>query len=180
MTKLHLGCGNARIDGYVNIDMRYSPSVDSVDNVKFLRRYAKDSIDQIYVCHVLEHFSRWDYKHALTRWFELLKPSGTIRIAVPDFEAACDHYKKTKDLRAISGLLYGGQDYESNSHLWCWDFATLRQDLNTVGFTQVERYDWRLTDHAHVDDFSQAYIPHLDKESGTLMSLNVEATKPSS
>jgi len=32
-------------------------------------------------------------------------------------------------------------------------------------------------EHADVDDYSQAHIPHLCKESGKLMSLNIEAVK---
>jgi hypothetical protein len=27
------------------------------------------------------------------------------------------------------------------------------------------------------DDHSQAYLPHMDKENGTLISLNIEAVK---
>jgi len=50
-------------------------------------------------------------------------------------------------------------------------------DLETIGFKNVKRYDWHETEHSHIDDFSQCYLPHMDKENGKLMSLNVEATK---
>ena len=33
------------------------------------------------------------------------------------------------------------------------------------------------TGHKDYDDYSQAYVPHMDKENGLLISLNVEATK---
>ena len=46
-----------------------------------------------------------------------------------------------------------------------------------VGFKDIKRYDWRETEHAEFDDHSQAYLPHMDKENGTLISLNVECTK---
>jgi hypothetical protein len=46
--------------------------------------------------------------------------------------------------------------------------------LETNGFINTKLYDWRLTDHANIDDHSQAYIPHMDKNNGTLISLNVE------
>ena len=36
---------------------------------------------------------------------------------------------------------------------------------------------WEETEHAQFDDHSQAYLPHMDKENGTLMSLNVECIK---
>jgi len=31
--------------------------------------------------------------------------------------------------------------------------------------------------HQHIDDFSQGYLPHMDKINGMIMSLNIEATK---
>ena len=46
-----------------------------------------------------------------------------------------------------------------------------------AGFRQVRRWDWRDTGHAEIDDYSQAHLPHMDKESGRLMSLNLEAVK---
>ena len=45
------------------------------------------------------------------------------------------------------------------------------------GFRNIDLYDWKDTEHSHVDDHSQAYLPHMDKENGTLISLNVECTK---
>ena len=58
-----------------------------------------------------------------------------------------------------------------------WDFNKLKEDLTAVGFTDVQRYDWRKTEHFYIDDYSQTYYPHMDKEHGKLMSLNVEAKK---
>ena len=54
---------------------------------------------------------------------------------------------------------------------------TLRSDLLKVGFQNVKIYDWRETEHFFVDDYSQAYLPHMDKANGKLMSLNIEAIK---
>jgi predicted SAM-dependent methyltransferase len=175
--KLHLGAGNKHIDGYTNIDIRYMPGIDIVDNVKFLRRYKSNSVDVIYASHVLEHFSRWDYKTVLSRWFEILKPGGILRLAVPDFEQICKIYSSTGDIDPVMGLIYGGQDYDENFHYCCWDINSIRKDLTGVGFKAVDRYDWRNTDHSHIDDYSQAYIPFMDKDNGTLMSLNIEAVK---
>lgn len=177
MIKLHLGCGNKKIEGFVNVDVRYQPNVDIVDNVKFLRSFKNGSVDLIYASHVLEHFSRWDYKFVLQRWYEILKDGGTLRIAVPDFEQICSYYLKNKNLRDVSGLLYGGQDYDENYHHWCWDFDSLKNDLEKIGFKNIIRYDWESTEHSHIDDYSQSYLPHMDKDNGMLMSLNVEANK---
>jgi predicted SAM-dependent methyltransferase len=174
--KLHLGCGTKHIEGYVNIDIRYLPNVDEVNNIKFLRNYKKESVDVIYACHVLEHFSRWDFDNVLKRWYELLKPNGILRLAVPNFESVVEYYNNTKDLSAIMGILYGGQDYEENHHHVIFDYNFLFNILKSIGFKFIEKYDWKLTEHPHVDDYSKAYIPHKD-DTGLLMSLNIEAIK---
>jgi predicted SAM-dependent methyltransferase len=174
--KLHLGCGTKHIEGYINIDIRYLPKVDEVNNIKFLRNYKDNSVDVIYACHVLEHFSRWDYENVLRRWYDLLKPGGILRVAVPNFQSVCEFYIKTKDLSKVMGILYGGQDYDENYHYVTFDFNTMSTSLQKIGFTKVKEYDWKQTEHSHVDDFSKAYIPHMDS-TGILMSLNIEAQK---
>ena len=176
MTKLHLGCGTKHLKGYTNIDIRYLPGVDEVNNIRFLRNYKNNSVDLIYACHVLEHFSRWDYKEVIKRWFEILKPGGVLRLAVPNFSAICNHYIKTGDLKSIMGLLYGGQDYDENYHYVTFDQNSLFNDLYEIGFNNVQEYNHQTTEHAKVDDFSKAYLPHMDK-NGILVSLNIEATK---
>jgi len=175
--KLHLGCGSKHIPGYVNIDCRYQPGVDEINNVEFLRNYEENSVDVIYACHVLEHLGRHNYMRALERWYKILKPGGIIRIAVPNFDAIVRHYRATSNLNSLIGLLYGGQDYDKNIHTYIWDFKTLSEDLRTVGFNNIQQYHWQYTEHSHIDDYSQCYIPHMDKENGTLMSLNIQATK---
>jgi len=177
MTKLHLGCGDKILDGFINIDIRALPNVDLVSDIKALKQFENGTVDVIYVCHVLEHFNRWEYKAVLERWYELLKPEGILRIAVPNFESVFEYYAKTKDLNTVRGLLYGGQNYDQNFHYWIWDFKTLSEDLFSLGFKHVNTYDYKETEHAHIDDFSQAHLPHMDKEYGLLMSLNVEAKK---
>jgi predicted SAM-dependent methyltransferase len=113
----------------------------------------------------------------LKRWYSILKPNGILRIAVPDFEKVAEHYLSFRDLKVLRGFLWGGQDHDYNFHYVGWDFDTLKSDLVEVGFTNIYRYDWRRTEHSDLDDYSQTYLPHMDKENGMLMSLNVEAEK---
>ena len=52
----------------------------------------------------------------------------------------------------------------------------MRQVLQKLGFKDVQHWDWRETEHAHIDDFSQAYFPHMEKERGMLF-INMQARK---
>jgi len=174
--KLHLGCGTKILSGFLNIDAR--PFDNAImDNVQTLDSYTENSVDLIYACHVLEHIRRLKIANVLKRWHEILKPGGKLRIAVPDFEKVAYLYKNGEPIYNLLGFLYGRQDYELNFHYYCWDFQSMEQDLKEAGFFAVTRYEWRETEHADVDDYSQCYWPHMEKDTGLLMSLNVEATK---
>jgi len=179
LCRIHLGCGKVHIPGFVNIDIKWQPGVDEVADVRYLspRKYPPESADLIYASHVLEHFNRWEYASILSRWHNILKIGGIIRLAVPDFIALTDHYAKKGVLSDIIGLLYGGQDYRENRHYWIWDFASLKSDLESIGFKDVREWNWKNTNHSHIDDLSQAHLPHMNKKNGRLVSLNVEATK---
>lgn len=174
--KLHLGCGSKILEGFINVDARPFDSVIT-DDVTTLSLFKSGSTDLIYACHVLEHICRHEINNVLKRWFEILKPGGTLRVAVPDFDQVVHLYKNNVPIEDLIGFLYGGQDYDFNFHRYCWNFESLEKDLKNAGFFSVRRYEWRETEHADIDDYSQSYHPHMEKDSGILMSLNVEATK---
>ena len=176
--KLHLGCGKRFIPGFVHIDAVDYPHVDHVATIDNLNFLPDNSVDLIYNCHVLEHFKRKDVVRVLREWFRVIKPGGILRISVPDFAKLCEVYQREGNLDMVIGALFGRQDYLYNIHYNVFDFNSLQDVLHQAGFTNVKLYDWRKTGHADVDDYSQAYIPHMDKEHGTLISLNVECEKP--
>lgn len=178
--KLHLGCGRRYIPGFVHVDLLRAPHIDIVGPVEKLP-FAESTVSLIYASHVLEHFGRNEYKHVLTEWFRVLKPGGILRLAVPDFGACASIYYESglvDGLSGLVGLIVGGQRDSNDFHKMIFDEPFLRQELLATGFCEVRRWDWRTTEHASVDDYSQAYIPHLRKDDGRLMSLNLEAVKP--
>jgi len=175
--KLHIGCGDRYIPGFVHIDVRKLPHIDFVTSADKLDMFGDNSADLIYTCHVLEHFGRSRTEGVLKEWHRVLKPGGILRLAVPDFEKLVQVYLKTKDLKLIIGPLFGRQDYPENTHYTVFDFMSLFDTLTSAGFKNIHRYDWEQTTHREYDDYSQAYIPHLDKEHGILISLNIECEK---
>lgn len=177
--KLHLGCGPRYIPGFIHVDALSAPHVDIVGPVE---RLPMDdaSATLIYASHVLEHFGRFEYRAVLEEWFRVLKPGGTLRLSVPDFAACAEIYYESglvDGLSGLVGLIVGGQRDNYDYHKMIFDEAFLRRELLDIGFRTVQRWDWRTTEHVGVDDYSQAYIPHMQKKSGRLMSLNIEAVK---
>lgn len=183
MVKLNLGCGDRKIHGFVNVDARDDTNPDFVyDVTKIHEKF--ENVDLIYACHVLEHFPSKKssfqprtWKEVLNSWHKTLKPGGTLRLSVPDFKSACEYFVTTGDFDSVCAFFYGGQKYDFDFHYHGWTFETLRKELESLGFINIKNYSWRETEHFYVDDYSQAYLPHMDKTNGKLMSLNIEATK---
>ena len=178
--KLHLGCGKRVIPGFIHVDAISYPHVDHVADVKKLDFIESGTVDLVYACHILEHFGRIEYLAVLKEWHRVLKPAGILRLSVPDFAAcAAIYYEQglVDGVTGLVGLVSGGQRDVHDYHKMIFDQQLLTQNLLDVGFQGVRPWNWRTTEHSHVDDFSQAYIPHMDKENGRHMSLNLEGLK---
>jgi len=174
--RLHIGSGKCYLPGFLNVDLFSNVKADAYHDMTSLP-YAAGSFDLIYSSHVLEHQHRHMVLATLNHWHNLLARGGTLRLAVPNFEAICAHYSIHHDLPLLMGLLYGGQDSHLNRHTTTFDEFYLTDLLKKCGFVDIKWWDWRQTDHAEHDDFSQAYLPKMQKDGGRLMSLNLQGTK---
>jgi predicted SAM-dependent methyltransferase len=174
--RLHIGSGKCYLPGFLNVDLFSNVKADAYHDMTALP-YAMGSFDLIYSSHVLEHQHRHMVLATLNHWHGLLERGGALRLAVPNFEAICAHYQTHHNLPELMGLLYGGQDSHLNRHTTTFDEFYLTDLLKKAGFVDIKWWDWRLTDHAEHDDFSQAYLPKMQKDGGRLMSLNMQGTK---
>lgn len=178
--KLHIGCGAKYIEGFEHIDASPQDHLTHCVDVTSLPMYEDNSVDLIYACHILEHFGRHEFAEVLDEWFRVIKPGGILRLAVPNFESVVDYYNENRDTNCISkvtGLVSGGQKDMYDYHKMIFDQTSLTEHLLNVGFSRCELWDWRETEHSHVDDYSQCYLPHMEKDTGKLMSLNLQAIK---
>ena len=181
--KIHLGCWHRYIPGFLHVVLCDFPHIDyktSIDKLNFLNN---EEVSLIYASHALEYFDRQQVSHALKEWHRVLRPGGILRLAVPDFESLIQVYKSTGDLNKVLGPMYGKMEIATSNgsniiyHKTIYDEKSLSTLLQNNGFKNIERWDWRETEHSDIDDHSQAYYPHMDKENGILISLNLQATK---
>jgi len=185
--KLHLGC-NFRDFGpeWVHIDGAIFPHIHS-HNVTALP-FANGSVSLIYASHLFAYFDRDEAPAVLAEWKRVMAPGGTLRLAVPDFGAVAQLYAKgSVGLDTFVSMLYGKWSVGNAApgtppiyHRTAYDEASLTRVLEDSGFSGVAAWDWRHVEHGQFDDYSQAYWPHMAKDTGTLVSLNLEATKPRS
>lgn len=155
--KLHLGCGEVYLPGYLNID--YPPESHTVQVQTIANeyhdilslRYPAESIEEIRLHHVFEHFQRAEALALLAAWRSWLIPGGILRIEVPDFDRTAKavigiltrHKKRFVALRHI----FGSQEAGWAKHCEGWSRNRLCDAFRLFGYTvfHTSRNNWRGT-----------------------------------
>jgi predicted SAM-dependent methyltransferase len=169
--KLHIGGREVR-EGWKIFDIQLRPGVDYVGSCSDLSAFADDSLDEIYASHVLEHLDyAGEVAATLREWRRALRPSGKLRISVPDLEVLCrlfTHPKaKPADRFHIMRMMFGGHADAHDEHKTGFFFDLLGSQLHNAGFRQIVR----------VPEFKIFADTSSLRFAGALISLNVEAVK---
>lgn len=171
--KLHLGCGDIRLDGWVNVDARKTAAVDRVCDLTDLSGVCGEGeADAVYACHVLEHFGFNGVQPAaidvLTHWVSRLRAGGQCFISVPDLQSVGLAISKTWDVHEQWNLmkcLYGGCEYPQNRHFIGFTCGTLAAHMRLAELDDICPFE------PFADDTSK-FVLH-----GCEVSLNLVGTK---
>ncbi len=185
--KLHLGCGKRYLPGFLHIDIDNSVEhLDHCSDISDLSMFADDSVDEIYTCGAIGYYDPDERSVLFEEWHRVLKKNGTLRISVVDFEKQIEVYlNSNKNLTHIGvmGPIFGIWNYKDKNGVdrkaykkTAYDFDTLRDVLLGHGFFDYKRYNWKDFLPDNYDDFSAAYVPHMD-ENGVHIMLNIECKK---
>ena len=150
--KLHLGCGQQYLRGYLNIDfppdqhnvMTISP--DAYADITKLS-FPENSVDEIRLAHVFEHFDRITALVLLVKWQYWLKIDGVLHIETPDVlesakQLAADIPYEQK--MAIIRHLEGDQSAPWGFHVGQWWDERYENTLSKLGYyiTDIQRSQW--------------------------------------
>jgi len=144
--RLHLGCGEQHFNGYINVD--YPPSEHEIMNVKadvfadITKLYLPDnSVDEIRLHHVFEHFSRVGALALLIRWHQWLKVGGELYIETPDFEGSAKTFLSATKWKVKTGVirhLAGDQVSSWGYHIDHWFPERFEQTFEKLGFINIK------------------------------------------
>ncbi len=181
---LHLGCGNNIVNGYVNADFFYGFNILKKKlkklewqlDLRYPLDCEKETFDGIFSEHTLEHLYPDEAKNLLSEMFRVSKKGATIRITVPDIQKYVCFYNK--DINGcnydkFSEMYSTGCDAIRNItqnffHFSAWDFEELKNYLENVGFTNVQKKEYG-------DSSNRKLL--LDAEGRAWETLYVEAIK---
>jgi hypothetical protein len=151
--KVHFGCGQDYLEGYVNVDTSAASRADIVaDDLDF---FPPCSLTVIETYHVFEHFDLIEARYILRRWHTLLGDGGQLVLELPNLDVCIaelgKHFNQEGYDLAMAGIFsyppFVHQYGEPMTHKWGWTPATLAAELYAAGFSHVEerpvKQTWR-------------------------------------
>jgi len=94
--RLNVGCGSARREGYLNLDIYTTPAVDRVmpaDELDLPDR----CVAEIYTSHMVEHLNPAQLDSAAREWKRVMKPGGRLVVRCPNFEVYLQEWLNGND-----------------------------------------------------------------------------------
>lgn len=155
--KLHLGCGQKYMEGYLNIDfpptnhtVQATSVADEFHNIYELR-YVKNSVSEIRLHHVFEHFERVTACAFLASWNSWLNVGGVLHIEVPDFETTFRKNFSTLNRKKYEGVglrhIFGSQEATWAVHYEGYSKSRLTKIFKAFGFKieSINQYEYKRT-----------------------------------
>ena len=171
MIKLHLGCGGNILENWINTD------VSTID-IRNTLPYDNNSVDCIFLEHVLEHVDSSEAFRFIDDAYRVLKVGGKIRIAVPSVVSIFNKY--TDDYNKFVTLFTHKDASLKNSieaiiclhgHKTIWDETILETILKCIGFKT------NVTKHFSEDECFKECISHKFNPNYIIETIAVEGTK---
>lgn len=154
--KLHIGCGNHLLDGWLNVD--FFPLSFSACHLDATRRfpYADSTFDFVFSEHMIEHVTYPQGVAMLSECHRVLKKGGRIRLSTPDlaFLVALSREDRSETeaeyITWATGSMIHGAPYphatfvinhfaRSWGHQFIYDEQLLTDALRRAGFSSIVR-----------------------------------------
>lgn len=142
--RLNLGSGESVIEGFTPVDICGDKILEGPQKGKGMDarhlEYPDNSVDEIYVSHLLEHFSHKEVEAILKEWVRVLKPGGRMRIAVPDFKLIAEKYLKKEQGLPYLAIIMGSHTDEFDVHKNIFDEDSLSMMMAQAGLENIEHF----------------------------------------
>ena len=137
--RLHIGCGQEAIAGWINIDSRPLPGVDHVLDVRTGLPFR--GVEAIYAEHFLEHLAFDDGLAFLTACRRALAPEGVLRLSTPNLDwVYATHYRFPQSIspeETLRDCFQLNRAFHGWGHQFLYNQSMLASALRTAGFARV-------------------------------------------
>lgn len=132
--RLHVGSGDKRLEGWVNIDLQPLPGVDLVADVTQGLKF-RDA-EAVFAEHFLEHLALDDAVGFLAEVHRVLRPGAWLRLSTPNLDWVwLTHYRADAgDEDKVTMALATNRAFHGWGHRFLWNRETLAAALAACGF----------------------------------------------
>ncbi|MFH1425974.1 MAG: methyltransferase domain-containing protein [Candidatus Kerfeldbacteria bacterium] len=133
---------------YLNVDILPLKQVDIVANIAQHIPLPDDTVDEIFSCGTLEHFTIVELGKIIPEFYRILRPGALLTIGVPNMQKIAEAYINGKiDFSTWNQYLYGARKDEFDVHKVMFDFSSLRETLQHYGFVDIKEEEYDLPFH---------------------------------
>lgn len=136
--RLHIGCGQQAIPGWINIDNQALPGVDRVLDVR--QGLPFRGVSAIYAEHFLEHLALDDGLGFLKDCRRALAPAGVLRLSTPNLDwVYATHYRTSPSSaeETVHDCFQLNRAFHGWGHQFLYNRATLEAALKAAGFATI-------------------------------------------
>jgi len=174
--KLNLGCGEVKINGFLNAD-KYRRDVDLILDATDLSSFYDDTVDEIIAINLVERINPYKVSDMFKEWFRVLKPNGKLTIEVPNMIELCKDFEQANIEKKYEYLnhIFGTYDME-HPPVFGWFEQTLTEHIKLVGFSNIQistnnvskKYNFRV----QAEKILQPNYSSSDKKIQTIVKSN--------
>ncbi|HEY6066079.1 MAG TPA: hypothetical protein VIY96_07965 [Thermoanaerobaculia bacterium] len=155
--RLHLGCGQSPIEGWVNVDVQALPGVDRVLDVR--QGLPFTNVASIFAEHFLEHLDVADGLACLAECRRVLAPDGVLRISTPNLDwVMATHYRLgqwPRDEDAVSDCFQTNRAFHGWGHRFLYNRPALVAALRAAGFGEISFHRYGESDRAELAELER-------------------------
>lgn len=155
--KLHIGCGDARLEGWVNIDLAPYPAVDVVQDVTKTLPFSGSAF--IFAEHFIEHLSLPDALRFLELCRTALSPEGVLRLTTPNLDWVwMTHYHPhdwSTPSAAVDDCMRLNRSFYGWGHQFLYNWQALERVLRAAGFAAVIKCQRNESSHPPLRDLER-------------------------
>ena len=145
--RLHIGCGQQVIAGWINIDNQGLPGVDQVLDVRRGLPFA--NVSAIYAEHFLEHLALEEGLAFLAECRRVLRPEGVLRLSTPNLDwVVLTHYRgpQAGEDDARVDCIRLNRAFHGWGHQFLYNRSMLASAIRSAGFARTAFFRYGQSD----------------------------------
>lgn len=160
--KLHIGCGQVLLPGWINVDNQPYPGVDHVLDVTKALPFS--DLQYIFAEHFIEHLAYDDAARFLANCRKVLRNDGILRLSTPNLDWVwMTHYHLGNwgdAAQQVNDCFMLNKAFRGWGHQFLYNREAIRETLTAAGFGTIEYVSYGHSRHTALQNLEKHETYH--------------------